>query len=107
MRYDSPDGAALLHQARETLLEELLPALSDEARYTALMIARAMAIAARELEGQRGNSDTPATEIMADLGADMVSELRKGRLDADPATHERLLERVRASLVVSNPKALD
>ena len=43
-----PDAHELLDIARSTLLEQLLPALPGELRYPALMIANAMAIAARE-----------------------------------------------------------
>ncbi len=45
---DRPDAAELLAIARTTLLNKLLPQLVDESRYNALMIANAMAIAARE-----------------------------------------------------------
>ncbi len=38
----------LLEIARQTLLEQVLPVLPGELRYPALMIANAMAIAARE-----------------------------------------------------------
>ncbi len=43
-----PNAHQLLEIARATLLEQLLPALPGELRYPALMIANAMAIAARE-----------------------------------------------------------
>ena len=45
---DRPDATELLAIARRTLLDELLPRLPEELRYTALMIANAMAIASRE-----------------------------------------------------------
>ena len=47
---DQPDGIKLLDLARTAVLDELLPALPDDRRYTARLIANAMAIAARELE---------------------------------------------------------
>ncbi|OWT55646.1 DUF6285 domain-containing protein [Candidimonas nitroreducens] len=47
---DLPHGPELLDTARRSLLEEILPALPPEQGYTARMIAKAMAIAARELE---------------------------------------------------------
>ena len=45
---DISDAADLMTTAREALLRDLLPALSGERRYAALMIANGMAIAARE-----------------------------------------------------------
>ena len=45
---DISDATDLIETAREALLRELIPALSGERRYLALMIANAMAIAARE-----------------------------------------------------------
>jgi hypothetical protein len=45
---DIPDAANLLATARALLLGDLLPALPDDLRYAALMVANAMAIAARE-----------------------------------------------------------
>ena len=45
---DRPDGAALLDFARAALLRDLAPLLPAERRHEAALIARAMAIAARE-----------------------------------------------------------
>ena len=45
---DIPDATELLAIARSTLLEKLLPSVPEDLRYDALMIANAMAIAARE-----------------------------------------------------------
>ena len=42
-----PGGSELLKIARETLVKEILPGAVGDARYTILMIANAMAIAAR------------------------------------------------------------
>src|SRR3546814_11673443 len=47
---NSPRGSDLLGVARRTLLDELLPPLPPEKTYEARMVARAMAIAARELD---------------------------------------------------------
>lgn len=47
---DQPTGAQLLHTARQLLRDELLPALPPPHRHAALMIANAMAIAARQLQ---------------------------------------------------------
>ena len=45
---DISDAEDLMATARDALLNELLPALPKDRRYAALMIANAMAIAARE-----------------------------------------------------------
>lgn len=45
-----PDAAALLEAARRALRGEVLAALPEDKRYEALMIANAMAIAARVVE---------------------------------------------------------
>jgi len=45
---DICDAADLLETARESLLGHVLPGLSGEQRYMALMVANALAIAARE-----------------------------------------------------------
>lgn len=45
---DISDAADLMATAREALLGELLPALPEDRRYVARMIANVMAIAARE-----------------------------------------------------------
>ena len=49
MSVEQPDALALLDIARATLLEQVLPELDGDARYQALMIASAMAMAMREL----------------------------------------------------------
>ncbi len=45
---DIPDASNLLVTAREVLLADIVPGLPKELRHAALMIANAMAIAARE-----------------------------------------------------------
>lgn len=60
---DRPDSGELLQIARTRLLEELLPALPAENKYSALMVAAAMAIVMRELE----NGDVAETEELAML----------------------------------------
>jgi len=44
---DQPDGAQLLDMAQRLMREQLLPIIPAEHHYTALMVARAMAIASR------------------------------------------------------------
>jgi hypothetical protein len=122
---DIPDAAELLDTARDALLAELAPALSKEGRYTAAMIANAMAIATREA---RHGAEVASREagvlraLLADVGSDAasgasLSELREASRRAirtgafDDAAHAAritsALLRVAAGWVgVSNPKAL-
>lgn len=46
---DRPSGAELLDEARATLLKELLDRLPSEQQHRALMVAKAIAVAQREL----------------------------------------------------------
>jgi hypothetical protein len=123
---DVPDAAELLATARETLARELLPALSGELRYRGLMVANALAIAAREVAD---GHDTIRREIEllrplaaqavppSDAGSDDVHALRRivaaairdGRFDDD--VHAKALlaaldEIAGHRLAISNPRAL-
>lgn len=123
-----PDAADLLAVARETLLKELRPRLDEGDRYTAAMIANAMAIAARELQAgeaemlaalerldalygarpQRAR-ETPAAALDA-RERELARDIRSGAFDADGERRRAVLEHlrlsVRARLAVSNPRAL-
>jgi len=96
---NQPDGAALLEEARRTLMERLLPALPPEEAYAARMIARAMGIAARELQ-QRDALDTDATGAIAAF----LAEAGLSGLPADESTLGRLIREQR--LPASSQKAL-
>ena len=96
------DAADLLEEARRTLLEALLPLLPEDRRYDGLMIANAMAIAARqarlgddllraEVRGLAALLDTtdadsvPATalwERLVALERQLVQDIRHGVYDA-------------------------
>jgi hypothetical protein len=97
-----PEGSALLREARRELLETLLPHLPEAQRYTARMVANAMAIAAREL-------GAPAWDERADA-AKLAAQIRAGACDA-PAHRadvlQRLREITRRRLEVSNPRVLE
>lgn len=115
-----PRGPELLDAARHSLQQEILPALPAECGYTARMIAKAMAIAARELEHGQDTQRDGARRIAAflDCGAqDMAGGNAEGLL----AEHIRnraiapgrnadlralLLALTRAKLAISNPKYL-
>jgi hypothetical protein len=123
---NAPDAADLLTIARETLLKSVLPVLPEEKLYPVLMIANAMAVAAREtaqrqplyadelaeFEGFYGkNSEAGAEQLEERLLAfnrRLARDARSGRFEGGDALRFRnLLERlVRARLQVSNPKYL-
>lgn len=118
---DHPDGAELLRQARSVLLDELLRVLPQGRRYDVLMVASAMAIAARELEaGEEGREVErraleallgPASEdniegALGGLNRRLAAEIRAGKLDGDPRVHDILDRDAAARLALSNPKVL-
>jgi hypothetical protein len=123
---NKPGAAELLAIARQSFADEISPSLSEEQRYTALMIANAMAIARREIEA----GDEPAKRehqglcallgvtrpephareldaAVATLNRELIHNIRSGHYDAD---HARLLAHLRkvteAKLAISNPKLL-
>ena len=113
-----PDGNELLAVARRTLLDELLSLLPPEKTYEALMIAKAMAIAARELERQGGDVSgqqiqrfyqvaglgaIPATERVL---ADQIRQQAIGR-PYHGALHQLLLSLTEVKLAITNPKYLN
>jgi len=124
---DHPDAAELLEIARQTLVDDVLPRLPQELRYTGLMIANAMAIAAREQACGDFNAqaelarlaalldERPGTPAGAELHAALVecnrslaAAIRAGRFDtAERAALLDHLEKTGADkLAVANPKAL-
>ena len=117
---DRPDGAELLRQARGTLLEELLDELPENRRYDVLMVASAMAMAARELEtGESGEAERknleellgPASEddlpaALKGLNQRLAAEIRAGTWDGDPRIHALLRRDAATRVAISNPRAL-
>jgi AcrR family transcriptional regulator len=123
---DNPDGAALLEEARRTLLEVLLPLVPPERRYDGLMVANAMAIAAREAaQGdaalrevvQQLSALFPAASAgedprahLRELEARLAGEIRAGLCDAPGVRRDAVSDYLRRSVIararVSNPKAL-
>lgn len=119
---DKPGGARLLQQARATLLQDLLPELKGDKRYLALMVANAMAIAARELEAEHEDLETQRKDLESVLGPaqsrdhgeavielmeKVVRDVRSGRIDGHAEVYDALIQDVRARLAISNPKLLD
>jgi len=124
---DHPTGDELLDTARDLLRDELIPALPANQRHNALMIANAMAIAARQLRAGDGPereefaalaqilalpADAPASglrEILLERNRELCRWIREGRTDAGElrdAVRRHLLDITRRRLAESNPKAL-
>ncbi|MEX5340951.1 DUF6285 domain-containing protein [Pseudomonas sp. I2] len=114
-----PNAHQLLDIARQTLLEHVLPALSGDLRYQALMIANAMAIAAREgrLEAQVSTQEQARLSALSDgpqrplpdVRRTLARDIREGRHDAPEGRHvllETLHQVTRSRLTISNPKAV-
>jgi hypothetical protein len=125
-RFEIPDAAALLTTARETLLAELVPDIAAERRYTALMVANAIGIAAREfargrearireierlrpLAAQDVPPSPPAADDVHALRRAVAAAIRAGDFDGDAharALHDALLAIAVDRLAISDPRAL-
>ena len=130
---DCPDAASLLNVAREVVRKALVPNLPAGLRYQGLMVANALAIAARQFAAatvsERAEVDQVADllgESAVALPTDAVSasersalvevnrrlrqEIRAGRYDPGQPLAGRLMEHLRRTTRVklqeSNPKAL-
>jgi hypothetical protein len=119
MSQDIPSAAELLTLAREAFLDSIVGHLPVESRYLALMIANAMAIAAREIEqGPEAAAaerkailgllpGASAEAQLADLRRELAAGIRNGFFDHEA---QRLIAALgtitRARLAISNPKAL-
>jgi len=124
-----PEGAALLSVARDTLLAELLPLVQGDRRYALLMVANAMAIAARELEeGERSATSeldrldalygraarelhgTGLRDALKEAERELARDIRHGVFDSDAARRDSLLRQLRESVAarlrISSPKSL-
>ena len=122
-----PDATELLAIARSTLIDELLPRLPEDLRYTALMIANALAIASREHAAgdaaalaelarlQQLLAENPAPlngaalhAALADYNRRLATEIRNGRFDGREraALLDHLAQTTVDKLAIANPKAL-
>lgn len=122
---NEPGAAALLGLARQVLLKELAPLLPAARRYDLLMVAAAMAIAVRELEGDGAApalererllaffddaEGPPESEAIGNtlerLNGLLAEQVRRGDHDGDAGLHRLLTDVIEAYLLESNPKAL-
>jgi hypothetical protein len=100
---EEPDAASLLDIARRTLVDEIIPRLDGDTRFKALMVANALAIAARAL------TEPPPSHQSGD-GTALAAAIRAGNYD--PGTPDRagiataLMTMAEARCRVSAPKAL-
>ncbi len=94
----------LLETAAGVLREQVVKGLSGEARYQALMVANAIAIAARQISAAPAQdlADRPAVADVVSL----VDAIREGKLDGRADVCEWIVGRLRVEVGVSNPKAL-
>jgi hypothetical protein len=103
---DNTQGERLLQTARDVLRDQLLPALPSQQRHAALMVANAMAIAARELDRR---TEPTKDEARAAADRSLCASIRAGYADRGAEAvqlHARLLADTRARVEVSNPKFL-
>ena len=124
---DRPDATELLEIARRTLLDEILPRLPDDLRYSTLMIANAMAIAAREHSAGDAAAQAELARLrsffaerpqpfagatlhaaLAGYNRRLAAEIRAGHFDDKEraALLEHLEKTTVDKLAVANPKAL-
>jgi hypothetical protein len=120
-------GPGLLAVARRALREELLPKLPEDSRYAGLMVANAMAIAAREAEAGDGPARAelaglaallgepegtgPLAEELRRLNRELVRRIRAGDVRPGSSAHgalrRHLWQSALARVRVSNPKYLE
>jgi hypothetical protein len=115
-----PTAANLLETARTVLGQAIVPLLSGPAHYQALMVARAMAIAGRQLEAGERPEEAARTRLasfygtpsatLEELERRLAADLRQGAFD-DPGpkrdvVFRHLRETALAMAAESCPKAL-
>jgi hypothetical protein len=114
MSDDAPELGQLLMLARELLQNELVPVMPSNARFTAALIANALAIAGRELldHGDADCAVADARDALIDYSddRDLIAAIRSGALDV-PSTQRRAAlayaqALVRRQLAVTNPGRL-
>jgi len=113
---DKPDGKDLLEVAELTLKQDILPDLEGDARYQALMIASAMRIAKRQMDGidapeqeRRDLLDLLACDAgdVLSLNKLLVQKIRQGNIAEGSKEYHKiqvhLLKVAEMKLQISNP----
>ena len=115
MDLDKPDAGDLLAIGRAVLLEEILPQLPAAQRYSALMLANALAMSGREYnlsESDRAAVEKAAARVYEEsdrvnLEHNLAADIRSGKLAVEnPRLRELLLQQTLLRLRLSNPKYL-
>jgi hypothetical protein len=96
---ENPSGKDLLDIAREVLREELIPALPADKKYSALMIANAMAIVMRQIEAGQ-ETDVSRLELKT-----LAERIRSGGVEGRE-TWQALRKTALGKVAESNPKYL-
>lgn len=107
-------SAELLQAAHEALLGEVLPGLTGQQRYTALMVANALKMIERELavNGHLREADhaVQAFASLADPSDEparvLCKSLRAGHHDGDPRLHQALYARAIQAVAITRPDIL-
>lgn len=102
-------GSALLDIAQRTLNDAVLPAVSGDARYAALMVAAAIRMAAREAElgaWLAASAKAVQAQSRGETMAHLVTALRAGRHDADPLLHGVLWADAALRTSIAKPSVL-
>jgi hypothetical protein len=113
---DQPDGEKLLSAAARAFRKNILQEVSKEHRYSALMIARIMDIAERQVAAgdaperaeKEGLSEIlGAKGSLEELNRKLVDKIRTGGFDKDERLRRHLVETTRVRVLESNPKYLE
>lgn len=88
--YEAPCREALVQTALDSLRNEILPELAGDKKYLGLMIASALAMAARELEADRTGN---AAQAVLDGFSVLYGEDNVARAGSDPAARLDSLSR--------------
>jgi hypothetical protein len=90
---EKPEGQNLLSIARTTLLEKVVPLLPQDQRYSALMVANAIAIATRQWQAGDLWQQEELARLQSLLGADAIKTdegLHSALLSANRALAQRI-----------------
>ena len=118
MEKDSPTAKALLETAISLLRNQVLPNTPAAQKLNLLMIANAMAIAARELNESIELEEATSSDLkrlypdkiqnnVAELNSILSSDIRSGKFDDSDAVYSVLLDNTRRRLEISNPRHLE